>query len=87
MLLYARAALSILAVCHIRSFCSADKAAWLQYVSSNLKLVKQIPFFLLAAVNHEGKQDYIEVFLTFFFFPGDQLHSCTTETKTLGMNY
>lgn len=62
MLVYPRAELSLLAVCHIGSSCSADKAAWLQYVSSHLKLMKEIPFFSLDAVNHEGKQDYVEVF-------------------------
>lgn len=41
---YPRAALSLLAVCHIGSSCSADKAAWFQYVSSDLKLMKEIPF-------------------------------------------
>lgn len=66
LLMYPRAALSLLAACHTGSSCSADRAAWLQYVSSDLRLMKEIPFFP-TSVNHEEKQDYIEVFLTFFF--------------------
>lgn len=76
MLVYPRAALSLLAVCHIRSSCSADKAAWLQYVSSDVKLMKEIRGFFVAAVNHNGKQDYTEVFLTVFFSCGPASFLC-----------
>lgn len=47
--------------------------------------MKEKPVFFLTAVNDEGKHNYTEVFFT-VLFPGDQLHSCAPDTKTLGMN-